>query len=289
MVTTESRSKNNSIFTVIILLLLLGLSLWLTIEKVINTKLVDDLKVEKLSAETLLSEKLSLQKELIKIKSALNTANGENINMNVLLKESLHKTDKAERNLANSLKVNNTMGLLEKEIIECQKFKDSLVRELVILNTSLNQHKNSTKEMEKIIALMRYENQQLQEEINTRRPTSLNDALIESNKRNGKLTVKGNRTRKFVITTDVPYDLKNLTVKVTDPLGREIPVNDSDLSVRVVKEHTSEAFPTQNIGEISFKRLEMVITPHVKLTNGIYKILIMNDRVSIGSLQVKFR
>src|SRR6187549_2446614 len=128
----ENKSKRNSAVAAIAILLLIGTGIYLTVQIGKNSRLSDDLKIEKLTAESLLSQKLSLDKEISKVKADLKLSNAEVSDLERLLKETKTKLEAADRSLKKSKNQSSTVAQLKKQNKELAKQKDDL--EQVIAN-----------------------------------------------------------------------------------------------------------------------------------------------------------
>jgi hypothetical protein len=93
---------------------------------------------------------------------------------------------------------------------------------------------------------------------------------------------------------DVPAQAENLSYKITSPDGKELADKEGALSVRVIREgakksHAFYAATNNSVAGPNYKRVELTFVPTAKLTSGIYSIDVLNDNLSIGSLQVKLK
>jgi hypothetical protein len=92
----ETTGKRGSIITPIALLLFIGSVVYLTVEMGRNSRLEDELKTEKLTSEILLSEKLFMEKEIMKLKEELKSIQTQNSELDNQLK-GLAKSQKKSR------------------------------------------------------------------------------------------------------------------------------------------------------------------------------------------------
>lgn len=292
MKTPGVTSKRSNITAAIAILLLIGSALYLTFEMRANEGLKEELKNEKLSSEELLSEKLSLEKEIVKLKMDIKTLEDNGKNLDKELESVTNKLVDAEQKLKDTQKQANSAAQLRKQNQELQRIKGELEEQLAGLRYSLTEINNANEDMERLIAQLRDENQNLKDNLKTFREASINDVLTESMKKNGKLTVTGKRTKKFVISIDVPSDAENLKLRIISPDRKELPVAGEDVTVRVISQKTqnSQAFyVAPDVNGPTYKRVEMAYVPKEKLVTGTYKVMVLSNDMSIGSLQVKFR
>jgi hypothetical protein len=122
----------------------------------------------------------------------------------------------------------------------------------------------------------------------------VNNSLVESSKRNQKQTIKAKSTKKLLTTIDVPSNAENLSFKITSPDGKELGEKQGALSVKVMRDSAKKpqafyAATNNSVAGHNYKRVELTFAPTAKLTSGIYTIDVLNDNLSIGSLQVKLK
>lgn len=99
-----TNSKRSGIITTIALLLFIGSVVYLSIEIGRNSRLENDLKVEKLTSEKLLSEKLSLEKDNVKLKSELKSLEENNKDLMKEIKDLTNKLASTEKGFKKSQK-----------------------------------------------------------------------------------------------------------------------------------------------------------------------------------------
>lgn len=293
MNTEVSSNKKSRTITAIAILLLLGTGVYLSIEIARNNRLTGELMEEKLSSETLLSEKLSLDKELVKLKLELKSLQGKNVNLDKALSSTTKQLENAQQALKKNQNQSTSLAHLKKQNQEMRKMNEDLEQQVTNFKTSLAQLQSSNDDLTRTVALLQDENKKLKEELEVERITFLNNVLAETSTTNKKLTVKAKRTRIITFTIDVPAQAENLKLKVTGPDGKEIPSTDGDLTVKVLsfEVKNTQAFyvtPSAFNGSQS-KRVEMIYKPKVRLNSGVYKIEVLGDSRSIGGLQVKLR
>lgn len=287
-----NKEKRNNIITATAILLLIFSIGYLSVERRKASVIENDLKDEKLTAETLLSEKLLLEKEIDKLRSELAEMTGKNKDLYKQADDSEKKLALTERQLTSVQKHNAGVRQLKKQIEELTRLKEALENQLNDSRNSIQQFKSSNDDLMLTVALLQQENKKLKEELTAASFVSLNESLIETIKRNKKITVSARRTKKLTITTDVPGDATDLKFKITSPDGNEMPVKSGDYNVKVLTgEVRSQAFyiPSTVSSGRHYKRAEITYTPVEKLKPGLYRIQIMNDSLSIGALQVRLR
>jgi myosin heavy subunit len=290
----NNNSRRTSTLAAIAILLLIGTGIFLGFQLNKNGKLEADLKNEKLSAESLLSQKLSLDKEMLKIRTDLKQAEAQRAALDKSLADLTSKLDAAERDLKSIQRQNGSVSQLKKQIQELSTQRDGLERQIAQSKASLSQLQESNDDLQKMVALLQQQNHALSEELNSTRLAIMNDMLVASTKRNSKLTVKARRTNQLVVDMDVAGQAENLSFKVINPAGVELTDNHGSYQVQTIvpNKKASQAFyvaPTSSLPAPSFKRIQMTYQAKQKLSPGIYHIEVLSNSRSIGSLQVKLR
>lgn len=289
----ENSSIRKNIALAIAAFLAVGSLIYLTVEIGKNKRLQENLNKEKLASETVLSEKLSLDKELAKLRGDLKSLDAKNASISGLLASTSKKLDDTEQQLKGIQRNNASVAALKKQIQELNQVKHDLQLELDNLASSRNQLETSIGAMEQSIASLQSENRKLRDELAEAR-LNLNNVLIVASSKNERLTVKARKTRKLTASIDVPNGAENLKFRIFSPDGKQVSNVENDISVNVIGNGVfkSQAFyaSTTNSAETQkYKRIEFVYAPKTKLMAGTYRIEVLNDTMSIGSLQVKFR
>lgn len=292
MVTENSSAKNN-IAAGVAVLLFIGSIIFLSIEMGRNNQLEGDLKNERLSSESMLSEKLSLDKAIAKIKSELKSLEGKNSDLDEALTASFKKLETADDDLRRSKSQISSQAHLRKQIKELQKLKEDSELQLANYKISLQQLQSLNDDLEIAVGSLQQQNKGLLDELNAIRLVSMNEVLVESTKKNGRLTVKAKRTKNLIVNVDIPANAENLSFKITSPSGKELTNKEGTIAINIVRENKprSKAFYVANssLAPPAYNQVQISYVANDKLLPGIYKTEILSNSVSIGSLQVKLR
>lgn len=287
-----NKERRNNLITTTALVLLVFTIGFLSVEMRKVDVAQDELNDEKLTAETLLSEKLLLEKEIDKLKVELEKINTKNADLLHHLHAAEQKLVVAERQLAPVQKRNADIHQLKKQIDVLTRQKESLENEVNESRNANQQLKSSNDDLMQTVILLQQENKKLRDELNKTGFSSLDESLIETTLRNKKLTASARRTKRLVITTDVPANSKELKLNITSPDGNKMVVKNGDVNVQVLTgEFKSQVFYTSSgvSSGRNTKRVAITYSPDEKLQSGLYRIQLTNDSSSVGALQVRLR
>lgn len=287
-----SSERNNTphIVAAVAIVLLVAGSIYLTAQMGLQSRVESHLDEERLRSESLLSEKLSLEKVIHNLKADMEAMTQQNDALNNTLKSTTQTLQTLEHQLKESRKPDAAKVKLEKQRAELLAIKQNLEAEIVRYETIMKelQHKNT--ELQLDVTLIEDLNKILSDEVNALRRKSMDGILTQAAKKNNKLTVKASRTRKLMVETDLYADVAKPTISIINAEGKEIEILAEEMTLTVVKReerqtaslHTMPSSPGQ-----SFKRVRFVYIPRQKLKPGVYKVIVRDDTTLIGSVQVE--
>lgn len=257
-----------------------------------NQSLENGLNTEKLKSEKMLSEKLSLDKELTKLKQSIASLQGKNSDLDKMLSNASSKIAMKESELKKMQKENASMKQYKQQLVDVEKIKSDLERQLTSLNNSLDASNREKESLNKMIASLQVKNKSLEDELNKTQIASLDDIRVEALKKS-KLTVSAKKTKKldvnFIISANVSSE--NLQFKITDPSGKLLTPKDGTIAMVELEETPMLTASNDNTGYVKqTKQVKMEYKPKSKLKSGIYRIEILNDKsMYMGSLQVRLK
>lgn len=287
----EFITKRKKLITALAILLFIGSATYLVLEIRANSQLEEDLRNERLNTETFLSEKLLLEKEIGKLGEEIRVLSAKNKDLDHSLTSEKNKLEQVENELQKIHRHNRNINELRRANQQLTILKDELEQQVIKLTAAQQQLQESTDDMNQLIAFLQAENKKLKADLDAARLT-INDVRIESARRNDKLTAKAKQTKKLTATFIVPVDAENLKFKIISPEGRELNNTTENLTVRVLSNEVnkSDAFyvdANSSSAGTYYKRIEVMYAPAMKLKTGTYKIDVVNESMSIGSLQVR--
>jgi hypothetical protein len=287
----ENKVQQQRIVIAIIIALLLISTVGAFIYRQSNQSLKSDLRKEKLSSEAILSEKLAIEKESLKLKNDIQTWMGKSKKTDSMLEDALAKIQGMEKTIAGLRRENSAMALLKKEFEALKEIRDQLEKQM-----ALNESKSSKKitDLQSELESAKGELNQLRAALHAK-PDNLTDVFrVESSrgKQKPRLTVNAARTKRLVLSFEIPESLSNdITFNIITPQGRTIKSGQTGLTVRILDDNrnlTASLSPVSGSYEIS-KRMEMTYKPDKKLESGVYQVYILHNNHKIGSCQLKLR
>lgn len=272
--------------------LLFASVVWLLNVKKVNSSLEVGLNNEKLRTESLLSEKLILEKDMAKLKDRLASLSGKNSDLEKVVKQTSMKLEAKETEYNKIRKENLSLQQIRKQHQELLTLQKDLEAQIENLSSSFARLQKENGDLNNTVASLEQRNRLLNEELHRAFLANLDNTQMDALQGKGKLTVKARRSNKLVATFDVPADLKNLTFKVIDPSGNPLTHKDGTIASRVITSsdsYVASSSTTLNGVNSKLAKVEMVYLPTKKLNRGTYKVEILNDNLYVGSLQVRLR
>lgn len=287
MKTIEQRERRITAIAVIILIAgLISTGIFYSV----NRSQLKNLNDEKLKSEMMLSEKLALHKEIKKLKSQITSLNGKNSELDKLLAETNQKLSEKEAQINRIALENGNIKKLKKELAELTQLKKDFDNRVSVLNETIQKLNNEKDNLNETIASLEKENQQLAANLDILSSMRADNYLVETNKRNDRLTVVAKRTKKMTVTFIVPENMvENISFKLTKPDGKQVDGTDNGIAYRVVN---GDEGLTASISDGAIKvakKIEMTYEPKVKQKPGVYKIEMYNNDKYIGACNVKLR
>jgi hypothetical protein len=280
----------NNVFAGLFLLGIIGLISF----SVSNKSKKKELNKEKLINETILSEKLLLDKHIDRYKNENQSLKNRNNELDTLLFNSYIEITQKNWQINNIQQDNrNNVRSLElklkesrKQIVDLNKKNDSLI----MANNIWTREKND----------LNKKNISLQNQIN-----NLNDRIkdlytvvadnyrIETKKtKKNMLTIEAKKTTIIQFGFDIPENINtDIKLRIINPKGYDISGSESGISYMIVDNPNNlTASISPEINNIARpNRIEMTFKPKEKLQFGIYKIEILNKDGLIGSCQFRLK
>lgn len=280
-----------SIGTVLVLSLLVT-SLWLHDS---NKGLKLGLNSEKLKSETLLSEKLAIEKDIAKARQQIEDLKGRNTDLdtklNTLLVTLEEKSTEVKRLNVSNRKLKST----SKQLAELQQIREDLNAQMAGLQQTISNLTAENEILRETTAALQRDKSALEQELQLVALMSASDYRIEALRtKKDKLTVKAGRTQRLKIGFEMPQEIAtNIQFKVTTPDGAIFNSRDNATSF-TLEENDEEPILYASIspaGSEMFvsKRMQLTFKPEQKLKSGVYKVAILNGDRFIGSCEVRLK
>ncbi|MBT1710451.1 hypothetical protein KK062_19560 [Fulvivirgaceae bacterium PWU5] len=288
--------RKNRVFGIaamVAILLLTGTVAYMASEGISVRLLEASLREEKLKAETMLSEKLQLEKEIVKQEAALSTLRETNGALQYNVDRMAREVNDRDARIRAMRREYAGATRLKQQHEALQTEHEAQAVDLADARRSQKGMLRVQEDLEQTIALLLQQNKNLTGELHAWRLSAVKDVRVEPYRKNERLTLRARKTRKLVVHVDVASRVEDLQFRITDPAGRVLSAEAGKISTTVVNDGIPPKYVASTrqtvLKEYPYKRVAMVFTPSERLEAGIYQIDILNDTESIGSLQVKFR
>jgi len=264
---------------------------WLLSVKQMNSSLSFNLDEERLRSETLLSEKLVLEKDIEKMKVKILDMREKNSDLSRIAKTTSKKLESQEAEFRKLKKENGTLAQIKKQRQQLADLQLELEKELNALKTSYADLESKNLGLSQSVTALEERNKILELDLNRALIASVDQSQMEAVKgRKEKLTVRARKADKLVANFEVPASLKNLSFRMVDPKGKVLSRNDGTF---VTLTKPSENNVIASSGQVALvnqlQTVEMEYEPNNKLGSGIYTLEILNDNLYVGSLKIKLR
>lgn len=287
------KTKESIIATVVTILLVLsmGTGLYFFSEKNSAQKLLTG---EKLKSERMLSEKLSLSKEIDKLKRDIKAEAGKSGELDKTVKSMQQQLAKKEAELVALNKSLRELNAYKKQIADLKKNKELSEKELSELRHKLAALETENNDMLYSVTVLQEDNNMLSEKNQMLSKLMANNYGLEARKKKDKLTVKAKKTKEILMGFDIPYDMsEKLSFTITNPDGTKIASNTSKtIKYAVNKDQQSNAAVyastkgTPAPGQPT-KRVTLTYNPEEKISGGTYLIEIYADGNYLGTSQIR--
>ncbi len=255
-----------------------------------NRSLEDLLNGAKLKNESILSEKLSLDKEIKNFKAKLAALQGKNAELDKYLAAAQADLAKKEK----ELKAANSNKTSAKELANFKKMRGDLEKQIEGLTAQIASLEARNADFSSQLASLTAKNKELTANNELMKAFAANNYRVETSRgKNEKLTVVARKTKKLKVGFDLPQTVvENIQFKIKTPEGKVIDKEEDGLTATIVDmEDGSDLIASlEPMGDFEVtKRIEMKYEPKKKLGKGVYTIDIYNGTTYMVSCQVKLR
>lgn len=263
-----------------------------------NVSLKSNLSESKLRAESLLSEKLALDKEIVQFKDAMEALKGKNEQTDKILTETQKKLAEKERAYATVAKENAQVKNLKKQMAEVKEMKDNLMKQVDALNAQNNTLLAENKKLQSSVLALQEEKSGLLKQLEMAKTESLtkpDNFLVETykNAKKDRLTFKSKRTKKIDVLFDMPQEYSSgISFNITTPDGKVITEKDKSLSWKFINDSDKNLTASINpfAGDLTVStQVKLTYTPTEKMKPGEYKIGILKQGQKIGNCRVRLK
>jgi hypothetical protein len=283
--------KNSKAIAMVTTALFIGSLFWLMNTKRVNSSLETGLENERLKAEEILSEKLLLEKDLMKIKGELLKLEGTNAEQGHLVQNLSEQLANQEAEYNRMKKQNISLHQIKKQRQDLIALHGQLENELQSVKLSYAQLEAKNYELNHTVASLEDRNRMLMDDLNKAMFVAVDHAQIQAVKgKKEKLTVRARKTNKLIANFEVPATLKHLTFRIADSKGNSLTQKDGTITSTITPSVGSYTATTdsESLGS-SLQKVEMAFIPKGRLESGVYTVEILNENLYVGSLKVKLK
>ncbi|WP_417601057.1 hypothetical protein [Owenweeksia hongkongensis] len=255
-----------------------------------NRSLEEMLNGAKLKNETVLSEKLALDKEINDYKKQLAALQGKNKELDKFLATANADLAKKE----SQLKVAGKNTSNTKELANLRKMRSDLENQVSALVAQIASLEGANSDLTQQIASLTNKNQDLKSSNDLMKAFAANNYRMETSRgKSEKLTVVARKTKKLKMGFDLPQNVvENVQFKITMPDGSVIDKEEDGLTATLldIEDGSDLMVSLEPMGDFEVtRRIEMKYEPKKKLSKGVYTIDIYNGDTYMVSCQVKLR
>jgi len=260
-----------------------------------NSTIKARLNDERLKNELLLSEKLSLNKELYQTVDRIHVINDNRMESEELLAQANLKLTEKERELERIKMENAKVKDLREQLAGVREVHDDFMHQITVLQMQNETLENENFEQQESMMLWQLERDDYMKQIKAASANSkikadnhMVDAFKYTTKE--KSTVKAKRTKKLVFIIDVPQNIaSDIGFNLTTPNGKVITNKSKNLSWKVVNNDDSLLASINQFDNevIASNEVKLTYTPIIKMKPGVYKIGILHKGKNIGNCRVR--
>lgn len=271
--------------------LFIGSLFWLMNTKRVNSSLETGLQDERLKSEEYLSEKLLLERDLLKIKDELLILQGTNAEQGDLVKSMSTKLANQEAEYDRMKKQNISLHQIKKQRQELIALQSQLENELQSIKLSHAELETKNNELTHSVASLQDRNRILMDDLNRAMFAAVDHSQIQALKgKKEKLTIRARKTNKLIANFEVPANLKNLSFRIVDSKGNSLTQKDGTMASTISPSDKSYMATTDSESISSkLQKVEMVFIPKARLETGVYTVEILNENLYVGTLKVKLK
>lgn len=285
----EQSSRSWKVASAVAIILLLGALGWGGWNARQNQNLKAERDQEKLKVESLLSEKLLVEKNLRSIESQMEQIVTKN--------EALQRQIVEANNLANlkdeSIKqLQRQLAANKKSYSDLNAINKDMEGKLAGLNQQIAQLQDERLAAAKETEALRNQIDNLKNELALAHNAYYDKVQVEATRgKKDKLVVKASRTKKLKATVVIPAGLKDVQFQLFDPNGKLISSSADDglMAVKINEDKNATASQSNTGSTKGFKEAMMTFIPKRKLAAGTYRVEVLSENLSVGTFQLRLR
>lgn len=264
---------------------------WLMSTHQVNRNLESSLEKEKLRSESILSQKLLLEKEMEKMRGQLSGLKGSNSELDKVVRTAEARLSSQEAELKKLKYQNASLGQMRKQREALLEIQKDLENQLTSLQASYYNLENNNMELRNTIAQLQKQNSILSDDLKRAMFAAIDRSQVQAVRgKKDKLTVRARQAQKLVAKFEVPASLDNISYRILDPRGN--PLSDKlgtiSSTVEPANENIIASAGGNTVGN-GLQKITMEYRPKAKMHSGVYTVEILNDNLYVGSMNVKLR
>lgn len=258
-----------------------------------NISLRNQLKDERLHSESILSEKLLLDKSIAELKLDMAALKGKNVQLDRVLAQTSINLKNEEAEVRRLLSEKVSLADLKKKVAELEALRTQLNSDVAVLSAKANLYLSENDALNKKLMALQQEKDNLADDNAILKAMVADNYRIEAVKgKHEKITLNARKTDKLVVSFDLPAEINdNISFKVLTPSGQEYSSTDHPLTSMIIIDNSQNMVASIDNKVIGFnpRRVEMIFKPEQKLQRGIYRFNVYNDDNYLGSTQLRLK
>jgi hypothetical protein len=285
------KMKTSKAIALVSTALLIASLFWLLNTKRVNVNLTEGLNDQRLKSESLLSQKLLLEKDIEKLKTDLGAVRGQNEELDRRIESTLAKIKGQQAEYNRMKKQNLSLGQLKKQKQELIALQHRLENEMETLRQSYVDLQNKNRLLTDALALSEDKNRVLSDDLSHAMLAAIDQSQIQAVRgKSNRLTAKAKRTQKLVADFELAADLRSVGFRISDPKGNVLSQDNGTISFTTTPADDSYVASSGNgIAGNKIQKIHLSFSPTSKLKPGVYTIEVLNENLHVSSLKVKLK
>lgn len=283
--------KNPKAIALVTTALCMASIVWLMSTQSVNRNLESNLEQEKLRSESMLSQKLLLDKDIEKLRGQLASLKGSNSELDKFVRNAEARLSSQEAELKKMKYQNASLVQIKKQREDLLGIQKELEHQLTSLQSSYHDLENRNMELSNTIAQLQTQNRRLSDDLNRVMVAAIDRSQVQAVKgKKEKLTVKARQTQKLIANFEVPASLDKISFRILDARGNQLSDKLGTVSSNVQSADGNVMASAAGLAVGNgLQKVTMEYTPKVRMHSGVYTVEILNDNLYLGSMNVKLR
>lgn len=283
--------KNPKVIALLTTAVCMASIVWLMSTQNVNRNLESSLEQERLRSESMLSQKLLLEKEIEKLRGQLANLKGSNSELDKFVRNAEARLFSQEAELKKMKYQNASLVQMKKQREVLLGIQKDLEYQLASLQSSYHDLENRNMELTTTIAQLQTRNRILTDDVNRAMGAAIDRSQVQAVRgKKEKLTVKARQTQKLIANFEVPASLDKISYRILDSQGNQLSDKLGSISshVQTADGNIMASAGAHAVGN-GLQKITMEYKPKQKMHSGVYTVEILNDNLYVGSINVKLR